>query len=55
MKSESSIPVVLDSGREAVGKQGPIPVGIFFFPLVLVKHLREKVLRLQANVKRIFL
>lgn len=54
-KSESSIPVVLDSGREAVGKPGPIPVGIFSFPLVLLKHLKEKVLRLQATVKRIFL
>ena len=55
VKSESSIPMVLDSGTEAVGKQGPNPVGIFSFPLVLLTHLREKMLRLQATVKRIFL
>lgn len=33
--------VCLDSGREAVGKRGPISVGIFSPPPVLCKHLGE--------------
>ena len=43
MKSEpiSISSVCLDSGREAVGKRGPIPVGIFSPPPVLCKHLGE--------------